>query len=94
MMERSVSDMNQSVLGRISNSFQIFSTKMTNKIGEALGYYGRPVAEYAKALKDLFNECYFLDLWIRELLTMETKRTSEDETLLTRLSFISKFLQD
>ena len=54
------------MFGRISNSFQIFSTKMTNKIGEALGFYGRPVAEYAKAIKDLFNECYFLELWIKE----------------------------
>lgn len=65
------SDINQSMLGRISNSFQIFSSKMTNKIGEALGYYGRPVAEYAKAIKDLFNECYFLEQWIKELLTRQ-----------------------
>ena len=57
------------MFGRISNSFQIFSTKMTNKIGEALGFYGRPVAEYAKAIKDLFNECYFLELWIKEELS-------------------------
>ena len=92
--ERSGSDMNQSVLGRISSSFQIFSTKMTNKIGEALGFYGRPVADYAKAVKDLFNECYFLEQWIRELMVMTHKRSSEEETLLTKLSRISKFLQE
>ena len=67
---------------------------MTNKIGEVLGFYGRPVAEYAKAIKDLFNECYFLEMWIRELLTTVQKRSSEEEVLLTKLSRISKFFQE
>ena len=65
---------------------------MTNKISESLGFYGRPVTDYAKAVKDLFNECYFLELWIKELLTTVQKRTSEEEILLTKLSRISKFL--
>ena len=85
------------MLGRISNSFQIFSTKMTQKIGEigdALGFYGRPVADYAKAIKDLFSECYFLEQWIKELMTTEQRRTNEEESLLNRLSRISKFLQE
>mmetsp|Transcript_7345 Transcript_7345/g.8825 ORF Transcript_7345/g.8825 Transcript_7345/m.8825 type:complete len:166 (+) Transcript_7345:798-1295(+) len=92
--EHSGSEMNQSMFGRISSSFQIFSSKMTNKLGEALGFYGRPVDDYAKAIRDLFNECYFLEAWMRELLTLERKRTSEEDTLLTRLSCITKFLQE
>ena len=88
------SEMNQSVLGRISSSFQIFSSKMTNKLGEAFGFYGRPVDDYAKAIANLFSECYFLETWLRELLTFERKRTSEEDTLLTRLSCIAKFIQE
>ena len=82
------------MLGSLKHSFQIYSSKITNKIGEAFGFYGRPVAEYAKATKDLFNECYFLELWIKELLTTMQKRSSEEEILLTKLSRISKFLQE
>ena len=81
------------MFGRISNSFQIFSTKMTNKLQEAFGLY-RPVADYAKAINYLFNECYFLEAWILELLTKESKRTSEEEILLTKISRITKFLQE
>lgn len=92
--ERPISDTNQSVFTQFASSFQIFRHKAKAIIGETLGFYGRPVADYAKAINNLFNECYFLEQWIRELLTQENKRTSEEDTLLTRLSYISKFLQE
>ena len=82
------------MFGNFTNSFQHFKNKMKVKVEEALGFYGRPVDDYAKAIRDLFNECYFLEAWIRELLTLERKRTSEEDTLLTRLSAITKFLQE
>ena len=44
-------------------------TQKIGEIGDALGFYGRPVADYAKAIKDLFSECYFLEQWIKELMT-------------------------
>lgn len=46
-VEQNVSEMNQSVLGSIRNSFQILGTKMKNKIKDALDFYGRPVVDYA-----------------------------------------------
>ena len=67
---------------------------MTNKIGEAFGFLGRPVADYAKAIKDLFNECYFLEQWIMELMAGGRAKASEDEILLNKLTRISKFLQE
>lgn len=67
---------------------------MTNKITEAFGFYGRPVADYAKAIKDLFNECFFLEVWIRELMTNPAKRSSEEESLLHKLTCITKFIQE
>ena len=69
-------------------------TQKIGEIGDALGFYGRPVADYAKAIKDLFSECYFLEQWIKELMTTEQRRTNEEESLLNRLSRISKFLQE
>ena len=81
-----------SFLGHIHGGFQIIRSKLANKLGEAFGFYGRPVDDYAKALNSLFNESYFLETWLRELLTLERRRTSEEDTLLTRLSCITKFI--
>ncbi len=85
--------MNQSVLGSIRNSFQILGAKMKNKIKDALDFYGRPVVDYAQAIRGLFNECYFIEQWIKELLlTSPQIRTDEDKILLQKLSRVSKFL--
>lgn len=79
IMEPSVSETNQSMLGRISNSFQILSTKMKHTIKDALDFYGRPVADYAKAIRDLFNESYFLEQWLRELMLIPDVKKTEEE---------------
>jgi hypothetical protein len=35
--------------------------KFTNK------YYGRPVEEYSKIIEELFQGCYFIEDWIRDI---------------------------
>ena len=96
MGEPSVSgDTNQSMFGRISNSFQILSTKMKHTLKDAFDFYGRPVAEYAQAIREMFHESYFLEQWIKELLMVpEMQRTEEEKILLNKLSRISKFFQE
>lgn len=48
---------------------------------------------YAGAIEDLFNETYFLEGWITDLL-VQKKLTSDDEVLLGKLARISKFIHE
>lgn len=61
----------------------------------ALDYEEISAPVYAKAIKELFAETYFMEQWIKQLLVQsDPPRSSEEEILLQKLSKISSFLHE
>ena len=80
---------------RISNGLIQMKNRVVEKASQiTFELYGTYSNEYSKVVKDVFNESYFLEAWITEMLTTKQKRTPEEEILLGKLSRISKFLHE
>ena len=60
-------------------------------IAERAFDFGIEAATYADAIKTLFNEAYFLEKWITEMLTQEKKLSNEEHVLMGNLARISTF---
>ena len=84
-----------SMFMRISNGLIQMKNRVVEKASQiTFELYGTYSNEYSKVVKDVFNESYFLEAWITEMLTTKQKRTPEEEILLGKLSRISKFLHE
>ena len=80
---------------RISNGLIQLKNRVVDKASQiTFELYGTYSNEYSKVVKEVFNESYFLEQWIAELMTTKQKRTPEEEILLGKLSRISKFLHE
>ena len=86
-------DSNMSMLGRISSSFYHLKQGLKEGIKLALDYEEISAQVYAKAIKELFQETYFMEQWIAQLLSQES-RSNEEQILLQKLSKISSFLHE
>ena len=82
-----------SMLGRISSSFYHLKQGLKEGIKLALDYEEISAQVYAKAIKELFQETYFMEQWIAQLLSQES-RSNEEQILLQKLSKISSFLHE
>ena len=86
-------DSNMSMFGRISSSFYHLKQGLKEGIKLALDYEEISAHVYAKAIKELFQETYFMEQWIAQLLSQES-RSNEEQILLQKLSKISSFLHE
>lgn len=88
-------DASSGFVSRLTTSLKNITLKATEIASKAaFDLVGTASDAYGQNVDALFAEAYFIEAWIKELITLPRERTSNEEVLLSKLSMVSNFFHE